>query len=223
MIGSFLRDTLKKLPVVPGWAITIGLFAVSILYFVLKVTQLGDWPGYDFRYFWLAGEIWLHGGSPYDGTFAEQALRLAEFGHTPEIMAYPPNLWIVSGPLALTSISNAHVIWLLLSCVLLVASSFLVVSAFWSEPRDRRGYFAAVALHLFFVALFQATAIGLSSGQMSALLYFGMALLLFALRANLTFLAVAGLAILFLKPQVGAIVAGVMLVSGVPGTFRLLF
>ena len=73
---------------------------------------------------------------------------------------------------------------------------------------------ALAGLHLFLMAVFEATAILLSTGETTAIIYFGIALLLYGLVTQRRTLSVLGLVLVFLKPQIGVAYAAVHVFLG---------
>lgn len=208
------QDTRIHRLVVPAVAALLALGAAWYLYRVsLSVSRDA---GYDFRYLWLAGRLWLDGVSPYLPGYQEAGAALIDRGHVPELWVYPPNWWAISSALGLTGLSDAGFRWNLTGIAFAALSSLLTVAAFRRlHPRavfhipgvgNLFAHGGALALlHFFGTAALEATALTLAVGQTSLLVLFGMALLLFgASRASLP-LAVTGLALIFLKPQIGIV------------------
>lgn len=202
-------------------ALLAGLAALAFSQLVLlAVARAGD-PGYDFRYYWLAGRLWLEGISPYGPGFAEAAGRLIGEGNRPEIWANPPTFWLPSVLLALFDLGTAWQLWLALSLgALLLASAsvaFALSQPSWpgrarAAPELRAG--TVFCLHLAVMATMEVTRIALFVGQSSVFVYLGSALLLAGLARGRPAVGVVGLVLLCAKPQVGAIVALALLLRG---------
>lgn len=195
-------------------------FAAGLAHLGFQIWKHWDIVTLDFRFFWLAGEFWSAGANPYDAAYA--AAADAQFGVTRgAIWYYTPNWFPLAVILSLADPLNASRMWSIANAIMLLGACGLNVAAFhamrsdiglvehkspiakllWSlPPRALFFYFAGVT------ALSQAAGNTLHLGQCSALVYFGASLLMFgAARGRLVF-AASGLAILMLKPQIGALV-----------------
>ena len=208
--------TEQVLAVVFIWlaAVSLGLVAE------MAVERAGE-PGYDFRYFWLAGTMWSDGVSPYGAAFGETGARLITEGHVPEIWPYPPNLWLPSVALAQFDLSTSWHIWLCIQLLALPAASAAL--ALWlpqeripgatrhSMRVTRLGFFC---LHLVLMSSLEATHLSVYVGQSSVLIYLAAALVVAGLARGRRGMVVAGLVVIFMKPQIGAAVAlGLMLMG----------
>ncbi|KAB2882127.1 MAG: DUF2029 domain-containing protein, partial [Albidovulum sp.] len=195
-------------------ALLAGLAALAFSQLVvLAVARAGD-PGYDFRYYWLAGRLWLDGVSPYGPGFAEAAARLIGEGNRPEIWANPPTFWLPSVLLALFDLGTAWQLWLALSLGALFLASASVAYALsqpsrpgWAMAGTGLGPGAVFGLHLAVLSALEVTQLSLFVGQSSVFVYLGAALLHAGLARERRAVAVIGLVLLCAKPQVGAIVA----------------
>lgn len=214
-----------------GWG-RIGLHAILMLFAVLAVmfsvalaqVRISD-PGYDFRYFWVAGRVWLGGLSPYGPEFSEIAGQLIPSGHIPELWPYPPNLFLPTVAIGLFDFHMAWTIWLFLRIVAMIAAS--AVLAFAMPARflpgiglrrfglSRLGFFA---LHLVIVAGTEAANYSTISGQFSDLVYLALCLALVGVaRGNLSIAVAGALAVTFMKPQIGGILAIGLVLAGRQG------
>ena len=195
------------------------LAVVSVVVLGRLAHQQAGEPSFDFRYFWLAGQMWADGVSPYGATFHETGQRLITEGHIPVIWPYPPSTWALFFWLGYFDFAEAWKIWLALKIsAVLMASAVLAVAL----PLDRMPGFAAQSLrltrfgffcaHLAIMALLEATLLDLFSGQTAAFIYLGAAFLIAGLSWQNKMLAAAGLAVVMMKPQIGAVFAlGLML------------
>ncbi|MCB2092811.1 MAG: DUF2029 domain-containing protein [Rhodobacteraceae bacterium] len=181
-------------------------------------------PGYDFRYFWVAGKVWAQGLSPYGGPFIEAAPRLIASGNIPDIWPYPPNLWLPCVALAPFDIETAWRIWLCVQLVAVVLASAAL--AFWlplervsatstqSIGLARLGYFC---LHIAFMASLEAMHLSVFVGQFSVPIYLSAVLILCGLARGWHGVVIAGLALSYMKPQIGAVLALALALSGRQG------
>lgn len=196
------------------------LFLTGVAYLVFKSYQVTHYPGFDFRYIWLAGEAWLRGLNPYGPEFQELGKLLITSGYVPEMWVYPPNWYLPSVLVAAAGLESSFFITNIVNVALIVASSALLTAAlpplrFENLPQNAvfdllRRYLRApwnvFFLHVFAIAILQATAITLSVGQTSILVYFGVCLLIYGLVRDRQLFAVLGLAIVFLKPQLAVVI-----------------
>lgn len=202
-----------------------GFFVVGLFYLLFKTYQVSSVATYDFKYIWLAGKLWLQGVNPYTAEYAEFARQNINQGHVPSMWVYPPNFYIPAILSGLTPVNLSSILWNVAGVVMIIASSALLTAAALPisiKTLPDTGFLRLVRkrltspLNLFFIhlglmATLQATAITLSVGQTSILIYFGVSLLLYGLKKNFKWTSGIGLAITFLKPQIGAIVLIVIL------------
>ena len=199
----------------------LPLGALAAVYLVYKCIQLAGHAGYDFKFLWVAGRLWVDGVSPYGPAYDAAGARLITEGHVPQIWAYPPNWWALCAGLALMPLKTAAVVWNVVGVGLTFASSALLVQAF------RRAFPQAllvrnllvrplplILVHVFMMAVLEATAIVLSTGQTAILVYFGVALLLFAMTRGSRALGIIALTLLFLKPHIGMAFGATLFVMG---------
>ena len=172
------------------------------LAFVMGLAHLGyqavkhwDVVTLDLRFFWLAGEFWREGLSPYNTDFATAAAE--QFNITKgAIWYYTPNWFFISVLLSELSPLAASRVVLFVNALLLLGASILNVAAYRSLLKtsaliDRKAAFtkllaslplwAVFGLHAGFMALSQAAGNSLHLGQSSILIYFGASMLVFAL------------------------------------------
>lgn len=201
------------------------LVGAALAYLSFKLIALAAEPGYDFRYLWVAGKMWAEGVSPYDAAYQQVGAAAISSGHVPLKWVYPPSWWVIVTPLGLLDLKSANLVWNGINIVLTLAASVLLALAYKRTFPDQRlptpllnALFQHVstlaALHVFFMAALEATAIVMSVGQTSTVIYFGVAALLYGLSGGGRAWAVAGLALVFLKPQIGLVFGVVLLFQG---------
>ncbi|WP_413874326.1 glycosyltransferase 87 family protein [Albidovulum sp.] len=198
----------------------LGLVAFGLA--ALMAVERSAEPGFDFRYFWLAGQIWADGISPYGSTFTDAGARLIAEGHVPLIWPYPPNLWLPTLLLAPFDLQTAWHLWLCLDLAALAAASALLAFGLPSGQLPGGGGWLALrltrlevfGLHVALMATIETIQLSLYVGQASIFLYLGAALLVTGLAEGRGGRAVAGLTILCLKPQIGAVVMLALMISG---------
>lgn len=195
--------------------------SVSVALAQMKIAS----PGFDFRYFWVAGRTWLDGASPYGPAFLAASHRLIDQGHLPEIWPYPPTLFLPTVVIGLFEFHTAWIIWQILRNLAVIAAS--AVLAFGMPVLalpgmrlrgfglTRPGFFA---LHFAIVAGTEATVFSNASGQFSEFVYLALCVALVGLaRGKSSSVVVVALAVTFMKPQIGGILAIGLLVSGRQG------
>jgi hypothetical protein len=212
------------------WVIDLGLlafFLVGVAYLAFKTVQVADRAGFDFRYMWLAGKLWAQGVNPYVPEYRELGSHIITAGHVPTLWPYPPNWVIPSFILAQADLTRSAVLFNVFNVAAFLASSLLLtVTLYRAPPRPgaQDGWLTRLGLELgqprnvFFLhvgvlAVLQATALVLSTGQNSILIYLGLSLLLYGLARRRQLAAAIGLTLMLLKPQLGVIFVAVLLMN----------
>lgn len=196
------------------------IFATGLTHLGYQAWKHWDFVTLDFRFFWLAGEFWLRGDSPYDAAYAAAARSQFAISNG-AIWYYTPNWFPIAALLSLPDALTGSRLWLVANAAMLVAGAVLNECAFRRLPAasaliDPDAPIAAfvfslprrtlVVLFAGVAALAQATGNTLHLGQSSMLIYLGASLLLFGATRRGPIAAAAGLAILMLKPQIGALI-----------------
>lgn len=194
--------------------IGLGCFALGLAYFLFKTYQLAGDAGYDYKFIWVAGKIWLSGANPYDAGYLDAATGLVTDGNIPDLWVYPPNWWGLAAGFGLLDLAASAVAWNLSTIVQLMLVSLILTDAHVVRTRAYDMRILLFGVHFLLLALLESTAIVLSAGQTSVLITLGIALLLWAQAREMRWPAVLGLALLFLKPQIGGIFAILWLVLG---------
>jgi len=213
-----LKEQLGSRTALSERAVDICLFllcALGVAYLLFKTWQVSEQAEYDFKYLWVAGEAWVRGINPYSDAYHALGKQLITFHHVPVMWVYPPSWYLPAVMLTVAGVNAASVLWNIANIVLFVAASALLTASlpplrFGNAPRNAvfdllRRHLAppwnVFFLHVFVFAVLQATALTLSVGQTSILVYFGTSLLIFGLARGRRWTAALGLAIVFLKPQ----------------------
>lgn len=183
-----------------------GLVVITAAYLGVRIATGGD--TIDFKYIWLAGDLWGDGINPYSGAFVARGETLFQGGNIPLFWVYPPNWWLISSAFGAMPYEVAGLVWRSLS-----AASLLVGCATVSHTMLGQFQRTPPLVHLAFwliCATMSATAISLSLGQTSMLMFLGVSLFVSALlRENRSLMAVS-LVILALKPTLGLAIAAAL-------------
>ncbi len=214
-----LRMTLETLKVA-AFRLAPAVFAAGLAHLAFQIVKHWDVVTLDFRFFWLAGEFWTSGLSPYDEAYAAQAD--AQFGVTQGgIWYYAPNWLPLAAVMSIPDALTASRIWLMTNAGMLLGGCAFSVAAyrkmsiaspvFCAGSRIGRLLTALPDRTLYFLlagaaALAQASANTLHLGQCSILVFFGASMLIYAAAASRLFLAAAALALVMLKPQIGILI-----------------
>lgn len=205
------------------WA-GLCLIVLALAYLGFKTYQMAGRPGYDFRFIWLAGDLWLDGINPYSDAYERAGkLRISE-GHIPTLWPYPPTWWAFSVPLGALDIYTANVVWNIANIIMIVWGTVLLSKSFVVAFPDitasiaaRFGGWMAAAVFgtvLFLLSVLEATAILLSVGQTTIFACFGITLMLWSRVHRFSWVEAFGLALILLKPQIGVPYAIVLLLTG---------
>lgn len=199
-------------PIKGGWlTLTLGAVALIGLIYMGYSAFKPSAPRADFYYYWLAGELWLEGISPYGPAFPERGATLGASGYPPVFWAYPPNWWMISVPLSRIPQAIAIEFWTLLQIGLVALSSELLRRA-----RFEIGLSATFPIFLAifaFGALSSGTSTALMWGNGATLVLVGGSLCALGLAGGSRTALIAGLMVLALKPNVGAPVFAALLLS----------
>ena len=201
----------------------LGLIVLALAYLGFKTYQMADRPGYDFRFIWLAGDLWLDGINPYGDAYEPAGkLRISE-GHIPTLWPYPPTWWAFSVPFGALDIYVANVVWNIVNIIMIVWGTVLLSKAFVAAFPDittslapRFGGWMAAAVFstvLLLLSVLEATAILFSVGQTTLFACFGIAITLWARVQRLDLIEALGLTLILLKPQIGVPYAIVLLLT----------
>lgn len=184
--------------------------ALSGIAYILAKSVFASAAPIDFKYLWLAGELWLEGLTPYSDAFAEKGLQEFPDQNHAQSFSYPPNWFFISAALALFPHDAAAWLWRALSAGLAISATAMM----WRAAQGGGTYFSIpFAASLAYVCLMSAAAITLALGQTSFLILFGAALIFFGASRENQAALIAGIVILMLKPQIGAPVSAFLLVQ----------
>jgi len=173
--------------------------------------------------FYISGEVWVSGLSAYD-LDAVRALRQDFIEHS---MLYPPNWFFPTIAFTLFGPTLASDLWFVGSVVALFVSCLIILKIFFlpAVPKNRLGEYLEffsergtrlipLTLGLFgFIALGKSFGMNVYLGNTGIIAYLGVCVLTFGMIRESRLLAVLGLVILMLKPQIGVTFAVVLLLD----------
>lgn len=196
-------------------------FSLGLAYLLLKVQSVRDVAGFDFRYLWVAANVWGAGQNPYESAFLEFSQNAITEGHVPPLWPYPPTWWPLSLTLPLEDILTANFFYNLFCILILFVASLIVgaITAALMRQGEIIGHppwhtiFAVQGLVFLVLSATESTAIHLSVGQTSAFAVLGGALLLWGQVRSIAVWRILGLVLLFLKPQLGIPFAAAYLIT----------
>jgi hypothetical protein len=155
----------------------------------------------DFRYIWLAGDMWKEGINPYSENYASRSEVL--FGAENKLSAwvYPFQWYLISVPLSLFDLRVALSIWQIASVILTV---LLIILSFWTAKIEGvvKSKYEVLPLATLAATFTPLTAV-LQLGQPVILPIFGFALLLYGSVRRQSAFQLLGVVLLALKPQFG--------------------
>lgn len=190
--------------------ISLVLVILAIAYIAMKSIFL-DADTVDFQFIWLAGHMWLNDLNPYSEEFKNLGHQLFVGTNQPEFWFYPPNWWIVSELSALVPYNISGKLWRVFSALLILLGSALVIKNYYPNKSAIQPLRASI--FIFYVCVMFGTAIALSLGQTSAIIYFGVACFISSYLNGNKALMVVAITIVMLKPHIGIIICAFLLTS----------
>lgn len=195
--------------------LSLLMCAMALAYLLLKITQLSSLPaGYDFRFIWVAGDMWHAGINPYGPTYLAHGEANIDVGHVPVLWPYPPTWWVFATPLGALDLNTANVVWNIFGLGIVIAMCGLLTSAFTTAFPERSQmlaeftggqiYIPLFSVLFFLLAILEATAILFSVGQTTLVAGLGITLMLWGRVSGRFFFDALGLTLVLLKPQIGA-------------------
>jgi hypothetical protein len=162
----------------------------------------------DFFTFWLAGHLVSQGGSPYDTAQWLNGYHLFDIGFIPNpAFLYPYPLALLLVPLGLLPFHSAYILWVTLIQLMILFS--LAILLLLEENSRAKLFFIPL---LAGTALFRPTILTLTQGQVSGLFLFGLAWIAFFWQKGKWFWGGLLLGLLALKPNLGVLVIGLLLI-----------
>ena len=165
----------------------------------------------DFKYIWLAGHLWLDGQNPYLDVYLKTGRELFVGLNPPAGWFYPPSWWPIASLMSTLPYELSGAVWRALSALCLVAGSTIL---FYVSRRSLGNVpFWLMALVAAFGATMSATALTLSLGQTSLLIFLGVALFAAAYLSQGRIMMAIALVVLLLKPNIGLVFLAFALAS----------
>jgi arabinofuranan 3-O-arabinosyltransferase len=156
----------------------------------------------DFFTFWLAGHLVTLGGSPYDPAQWVAGYHQFEIGFIPnKTFLYPLPLALLLAPLGFLPFHTAYIVWVTLIQLMIIVSLAVLLSL-ESHPRAKFFFIPLLAG----IILFRPTILTLIQGQVSGLILFILAWIVFLWRKGNWFWGGLLLGLLALKPNLGIII-----------------
>lgn len=155
----------------------------------------------DFRYVWLAGDLWGRGENPYGpGYIAEGAGRFPT-GYAISSWAYPFHWYLPARLAALLPPEPAFAWWLVATTLALAGAGWLALAA--ARAAGAAPLLALVLIGIGYAASGSFVGYALRTGQPAVVAECGVAMVLFGFARGRRWWTVCGLAVAMLKPQLG--------------------
>jgi Glycosyltransferase family 87 len=154
----------------------------------------------DFTAFWVAGHLVANGENPYDPVRVRELQQSLGLDSTAIVVWNPPWALTLVMPIGVLPFREAFGVWVLVNLALIMVSAELLWRGFGGKPGQR---WIAYMLTLLFVP----TAFLLGSGQITAVVLFGLARFVFCTRMGRPVLAGAFVALTAVKPHLLALFA----------------
>ncbi len=185
-------------------------FGLAILGLIFLLRGLHGEPTHsDFRGIWIAGHIWAQGQDAYGPLFVQRGVALFGQSHNPVMWPYPPHAWLLALGSQRFDLSAGLFWWNLMGAALAAIGAWLLGQAFAADQRAR----LVLAIAVFsFVAFSTASGGAMRMGQTGFIAFFGLGLLAWAMVRRKIAVAAVAISILMLKPQIGLVACGALLV-----------
>lgn len=183
------------------------LFTFSILFcmtgFIYLFSKaLNPKIGYiDFRYIWTAGKLWGDKINPYSEGFSLFARNFISENTNITNWCYPPTWFFISWPLSLFELNTSVAIWKILNVIFLYTGVFILCKSY--SQKQNILFYISFFLCIGYVSFMQASAIAISIGQTSPLIFLGISFLIYGGKRDKNIAMIVGLVLIALKPQIG--------------------
>lgn len=159
----------------------------------------------DFKFIWLAGDLWNQGIDAYTDAFANTGQQMFVGTNRPEGLLYPPSWYPIASLTAHMPYDLAHKVWRVASAGFLICGSVICLRTV-QHSLGRIGWLRGAGF-LLFISASSATAVALSLGQTSPLIFLGVSLFLHAVLTRSTPWMTLALYLVMLKPNFGIVFA----------------
>ncbi len=206
-LGSALAEG-RTLQIVK--AVTIIFLLSSASYYLAIKSIFYTQDTVDFKYIWIAGQLWNEGLNPYSEVFLQRGRSI--FGDDVALFqwVYSPNWAPIAVAMASLDYVNGVYVWRLISAICIL-SGCIVAALGYSRSLDRFDIFVFSML-VFYTSLMFATPVSLSAGQTSPLLFLGAACFVTALLWRNRILMTFAIIVVMLKPTAGLVFCAFLLV-----------
>lgn len=155
----------------------------------------------DFRYVWLAGDLWARNLNPYGPDYIAAGAQSFPTGYRIAVWAYPFHWYLPARVAAFWPPPQAFALWLAATTTALAGAGRLVLAAARAIGATPR--FPAILFGIGFAASSSAVNFGLREGQPAILAECGIALCLFGVARGQRWWGACGLMVAMLKPHLG--------------------
>lgn len=183
------------------WLIVGGAFCLLGVAYLLAMLVRQPLESMDFRYVWLAGDLWGRGVNPYGPDYITEGATRFPTGYAIASWAYPFHWYLPARVAALLPPEPAFAVWLALTTLALAGAGWLVVAA--ARALGATPGLPAILFAIGYVASGSVVGYDLRAGQPAVIAECGVAMLLYGVARERSGWAIAGLVLAMLKPQIG--------------------
>jgi hypothetical protein len=155
----------------------------------------------DFRYIWLAGELWERGANPYGPEYMQAGAVVFPTGFAISPWAYPFHWWAPARLASVLAPEPAFGLWVAVTTVLLAGAAVLVCRS----ARKVGARLTPTATLLIGAYALSTTMVSyvLRTGQPALMAQCGIALMIYGVLTERRAITVVGIVLAMLKPQLG--------------------
>lgn len=183
-----------------GLSAAVVIFVASSAYLFLMLVRQ-PLESMDFRYIWLAGELWSHGANPYSSAYRDAGAIQFPTGYAIAVWAYPFHWYIPARLAAALSPQLSFACWLGATTMALAGSAWLALGAARALGFVYR--LETVLFALGYACSGSIVGYALRTGQPAVLAECGVAIAIFGMARNQRWCVISGLVLAMLKPQIG--------------------
>lgn len=207
-------------PTMKNWLLQLGqrkdvtlvigmlLIVPTVAYLLVKMF-LDTSDTVDFKFIWLAGYLWERGIDAYTEAFADTGQEMFVGTNRPPGLLYPPSWYPIAALVAKMPYDLAAPVWRVASGLMLILGSVISIKT----VQDHLGHpgWLRIGVFVLFMGASSASAISLSLGQTSPVIFLGVALFLHAMLARSTVPMIIALCLVMLKPNFGIVLVAFLL------------